>query len=69
MQLDAKVCEIKVSLTTQGDAIEEPTLSEIVDCVKKLRNTAAPGEDGITSPLFKECPTIICWLHRVILAV
>ncbi len=55
MQLNAKVCEIEASLNTQGDAAEEPTLLEVVDCVKKLHNNATLGEDGITSPLFKEC--------------
>jgi hypothetical protein len=69
VQLDAKVCEIEVSLNTQGDVTEELTLSEVTDCVKKLHNTAAPGEDGITSPLLKECSTTVCWLHWVILAV
>jgi hypothetical protein len=51
VQLDAKVCEIEASLNTQGDATEEPTLLEVVDCVKKLCNTITPSEDGITSPL------------------
>ncbi len=69
MQLDAKVCEIETSLNIQGDAAKEPTLLEVTDYVKKLRNTAAPGEDGITSPLFKECSTTVCWLHWVILAI
>jgi hypothetical protein len=63
------VCEIEASLNTQGDVIEEPTLSKIADCVKKLRNTVAPSEDGIISPLFKECSIAVCWLHRVILTV
>jgi hypothetical protein len=60
VQLDAKVCEIEASLNTQGDAIEKPTLSKVVDYVKKLRNTATPGEDGITSPLLKKCSTTVC---------
>ncbi len=60
MQLDAKVCEIKASLNTQGDAAEEPILLEVADCVKKLRNIVAPDEDGITSPLLKECSTAVC---------
>ncbi len=55
VQLNAKVCEIEASLNTQGDAAEEPTLLEVVDCVKKLHNNGTLGEDGITSPLFKEC--------------
>ncbi len=55
VQLNAKVCEIEASLNTQGDVAEEPTLSKVVKCVKKLCNTVAPGEDGITSPLLKEC--------------
>ncbi len=59
MQLDAKVCEIEVSLNTQGDVGKESTLSEVVDCVKKLRN-ATPSEDGITSPLLKECSIVVC---------
>ncbi len=50
VQLDAKMCEIEASLNTQGDAAKEPTLSEVVDCVKKLRNITTPGEDGIISP-------------------
>jgi hypothetical protein len=58
VQLDAKVCEIEASVNTQGDVAEEPTLSEVVDCVKKLRNTVTHGEDGITSPLLKECSAI-----------
>jgi hypothetical protein len=69
VQLDAKMCEIEASLNTQGDAVEELTLSKVVDCVKKLRNTTALGEDGITSPLLKECFVEACWLHWVILVV
>jgi hypothetical protein len=64
VQLDAKMCEIKASLNTQGDVVEESTLSEVVDCVKKLCNIVALNEDGITSPLLKECSTIVCWLHE-----
>jgi hypothetical protein len=36
VQLNAKVCEIEASLNTQGDVAEEPTLSKVVKCVKKL---------------------------------
>jgi hypothetical protein len=57
------VCEIEASLNIQGDVVEEPTLSEVVDCVKKLCNTVALGEDGITSPLLKECFDEAYWLH------
>jgi len=63
------VCEIEASPNTQGDVEEEPTLSEVIDYVKNLRNTTAPGEDGITSPLLKECSTATYWLHQVILAI
>ncbi len=63
------MCEIEASLSTQGDAPEKPTLSEVADCVKKLYNTTALGEDGITSPLLKECFTAIYRLHQVILVI
>jgi hypothetical protein len=69
VQLDAKMCDIEASLNTQRDVTEEPTLLEIVDCVKKLCNTTPPDENGITSPLLKECSTTVCWLHRVIVMV
>ncbi len=59
VQLDAKMCEIEASLNTQGDAAKESTLSEVVDCVKKLRNIITLGEDGIISPLFKECFVVV----------
>jgi len=36
VQLDAKVCEIETSLNTQGDVVEELTLSEVTDCVKNF---------------------------------
>jgi len=69
VQLDAKVCEIEASQNTQGDAVEEPILLEVVDYMKKLHNIVALGEDGITSPLLKECFVEACWLHWVILVV
>jgi len=57
------MCEIKVSLNTQGDVAKESILSKVVDCVKKLCNIVAPGEDGVTSPLFNECSAVACCLH------
>jgi hypothetical protein len=51
------------------DVAKEPTLLEVFDCVKKLCNTSAPNEDGITSPLLKECFVVACRLHWVILTI
>jgi hypothetical protein len=48
---------------------EVPSLEEVADCVKALRNHAAPGEDCIDARMLKAGHVVIQCLHRVISAV
>ena len=50
-------------------AAEPPTVEEVEDAVKALRNGATPGVDGIAAPMLKLSATMLKWLHRVIVAV
>ena len=47
-----------------------PTVEEIREVLKHLKNNKAPGEDGILPELLKSCPDIVApWLYRVIFQV
>jgi hypothetical protein len=45
---------------------EPPTVVEIENVIKRLKNCKAPGEDGLTAEIFKACsPDISHWLHQI----
>ena len=43
-----------------------PTLSEIAKVVQKGRSKSAPGPNGIPYLLYKKCPEVLKWLHKLI---
>ncbi len=46
---------------------DPPTLEEVCNAVRQLRNNRATGEDGIPAEVFKTClDSLGPWLHRVI---
>nr|VZH97719.1 unnamed protein product [Spirometra erinaceieuropaei] len=46
---------------------DPPSVEEVADAIRKLRNNKAPGEDGIPAEIFKSCvDTLAPWLHEVI---
>jgi hypothetical protein len=70
--MEVKVAEMEaVYAADQPDESQAdvPTLQEVTDCVKALRNHAAPGEDGIDARMLKAGHVMLQWLHRVIAAV
>ena len=48
---------------------DEPTLAEVTESVKALRNHAAPGADLVDARQLKAGPEVMEWLHRVVVAV
>ena len=48
---------------------DEPTLAEVAESVKALRNHAAPGADLVDARQLKAGPEVMEWLHRVVVAV
>ena len=54
---------------TNQSAGDTPTLAEVEECVKALRNHASPGEDMIDARMLKAGPVVKVWMHRVITAV
>ena len=45
----------------------EPTLAEVQAAANRLRNSSAPGEEGLP-PFLLKCPEVVAWMHRVIIA-
>ena len=45
---------------------KQPTLEEIKKVVKKARAKSAPGPNGIPYLLYKRCPKVLAWLHRML---
>ena len=43
-----------------------PTLDEVKNVVKKARAKSAPGPNGIPYLLYKKCPKVLEWLHKMI---
>ena len=43
-----------------------PTLEEMRKVVKKARAKSAPGPNGIPYILYKKCPKVLAWLHRML---
>jgi hypothetical protein len=37
-----------------SEEIDTPTLEQLEEAIKKLKNNKAPGADGITAELFKK---------------
>ena len=45
-----------------------PTMEEVERVVNKGRSKSAPGPNGIPYLLYKKCPNVLRWLHRMIRA-
>ena len=45
-----------------------PTLDEVKRVVTKARAKSAPGPNGIPYQLYKKCPRVLEWLHKLIIS-
>eukprot|EP00745_Piridium_sociabile_P006712 TRINITY_DN14328_c0_g1_i10.p3 TRINITY_DN14328_c0_g1~~TRINITY_DN14328_c0_g1_i10.p3 ORF type:complete len:105 (+),score=20.41 TRINITY_DN14328_c0_g1_i10:577-891(+) len=43
-----------------------PTLDEVKKVVQKARAKSSPGPNGIPYLLYKKCPNVLDWLHKLI---
>ncbi|GFS04726.1 reverse transcriptase [Elysia marginata] len=43
-----------------------PNLQEVVAVVNKARAKSAPGPNGVPYPLYKRCPNVLKWLHKIL---
>jgi Reverse transcriptase (RNA-dependent DNA polymerase) len=72
-QMEAEITLFELQRGQCDDAHEAlgdcPTIDEVAECTKALRDHAAPGEDMIDARLLKAGPIVTKWLHRVIIAV
>ena len=54
----------------QDSEILPPSLDEVKDSIKKLKNNKAPGVDGITSKVVKAgCSVLASYLHTIIVNI
>ncbi|GFO11358.1 polyprotein [Plakobranchus ocellatus] len=43
-----------------------PTLEEVNSVVKKARGKSSHGPNGVPSLLYKRCPNVFRWLHKIL---
>ena len=45
---------------------EPPSLKEVAAVIRKARNKSAPGPNGVPYLLYKRCPKVLTWLHKIL---